>query len=437
MKIFGNHLFIISLLFCSFQIHAQKLPDLIPFKQGELYGYCDSNLNVVVKAKYEMAHPFVEDRARVKRNHLRGFIDLNGKEIIPCIHKFATSFLDGYALVGNSQREADYIDKNGQVTSKINYFRDGYPPASGSGRKVEYQNKVGPIKDEIYFYRNQNYQQGYVRIGGDTISGSEFKYPYYAESYSTSDDYDQHFQHFYEGRAVVSGTNGQGHINTIGRLVVDTLYDAAFNFKEGRAKVKLNGKYGFVDKEGNVIGEIKYDQACYFYDGMAQVIIGEKCGYINLKGEEIIPLNYDYWQGERYSSFKEGLVRVRINEKFGILNRKGKVIAEVKYDDINPLFNEFMRVKLNDRFGLIDDQGKEIIPPVYGYLRWLDQCALIFEAEPDSRRYGLINTQGKVVLSKQVNRPLKVDGSGPGIYHIQNGGQGIYFIDKYGTKYIK
>lgn len=420
-----------------FQLNAQQLPDLIPFKQGDLFGYCDSNLNVVVKAKYNVAHPFVEDRALVERNRLKGFIDLSGKEVVPCVHEYAIPFSDGHALVGKSKREANYIDKNGQVTSKINHFGDRYAPVDIPRGREEYPNKVGPIKDGIYFYRNRNYKEGYVKVDGDTISGSEFKYPYYAESYSTSDDYDRRFQHFYEGRAVVRGTNGHGHIDTFGRLVVDTLYEAAFNFKEGRAKVKLKGKYGFVDQQGKVIGEIKYDQVCYFYDGMAQVIIGEKCGYLNPEGEEVIPLSYDYWQGERYSSFKNGLVRVRINEKFGILDRKGKVIAEVKYDNIDPLFNGYMMVRLNDRLGLIDDQGTEIIPPIYAALRWLDECALICETEPNSKQYGLITAQGKLLLSEQMNRPQKVRGSSPGIYQIRDRDHSLYFIDKYGTKYLK
>jgi len=419
-----------------FPLNAQKLPELIPYREGRLFGYCDSNLNVVVKAKYDKAYPFIEGRGMVEQNYLKGFVDLNGKEIAPCIHKFATRFEDGYALVGSSRESAQYIDKSGQGVAKENPFSsDLHPPIQGLNRSEEYKNRTGPIKDGIYFYR-KNLSEGYVTVDGDTISGSEFEYPFYSESYSTTDEYDSHFQHFYEERAVVSGTNRQGHIDTKGHLVVDTVYEAAFNFKEGRAKVKLNGKYGFIDKEGKVVGEIKYDQASYFYDGMAQVIIGEKCGYIDLEGREVVPLEYDYWQGELYSSFKNGLARVRINDKYGVVDKNGNRVTPIKYDDVSYFYHNHSIVRFNDRFGLIDEEGNEVIPLIYSSLSWMDRYALLFELELGKREYGLINTLGEVLVSNEHNSPSREEGS-TGIYKIVKTTQDFYFIDHYGTTYIK
>jgi hypothetical protein len=36
---------------------AQKLPDLIPYRSGKLWGYCDSNKKIIIKPKYELSKP--------------------------------------------------------------------------------------------------------------------------------------------------------------------------------------------------------------------------------------------------------------------------------------------------------------------------------------------------------------------------------------------
>lgn len=423
--------FAIALLLISHSIAtAQKLPDLIPLKDKNLYGYCDSNLNVIIKAQYQRAYPFTENRAIVVLNNLYGFIDNKGNQIIHCKYQYADPFSEGVAMVRTSVGETKYINNNGEFVS----IPEGNlePPPVDMGYK---KNAIGPVKEGLYFYRGKNNTEGYMTVDGDTISSSEFKYPYYSECYSTSDNYDQTFRHFYESRAIVSGKERQGYIDLNGHLVIDTVFDVAFNFKEGRAKVKLDGKYGFIDQQGRVIGEIKYDQACYFYDGMAQVIQNDKCGYINLEGEEIIPLVYDYWQGELYSSFHNSLVRVRINEKFGILDKKGNAITPVKYDDILPFYNKYAIVLLNDKMGLIDEEGNEVIHPIYDRLNRLDQYAFTFQMNPNKREYGLINIQGKVLVDTVSNRP--VEGPTPGLYKIMFSTNDYHFIDKYGTKYVK
>lgn len=199
--------------------------------------------------------------------------------------------------------------------------------------------------------------------------------------------------------------------------------------------MKQNGKYGFIDQQGNKIGEIKYDQACYFYNGMAQVVIDDKCGYINQEGKEIIPLIYDYWQGESYSSFNNGIVRVRINEKFGLLDNNGNAITPVKYDDIQPFYNKLAFVLLDDKIGLIDEDGNEVVSPKYDILNRLDQFAFIFQMDKDKREYGLINFQGKIIIDSLSNRPA--EDPTPGLYKITSNTGDYYFVDKYGTKYIK
>ncbi len=487
---------IAGLIFYCHHATGQKLPDLIPFKEDKLYGYCDSNLNVIIKAKYQGAHPFVEDRARVVINNLNGFIDKDGNQIVPCNYKYASSFYNGYAKVGDSKEDFKFINAKGEYVPEpfqwerlkrnfyeydLNYLSfeengkkgvmdrhgniivpakydqvrdvtaDGYAAlrvgneyikTDSTGRRVDGRIDLSNLnEDRFYRNGNQNFPGGYITISGDTIISRGFTYPHYSESHRTPDGYDRELQRFYEGRAVVSGKERwfkrQGYIDLNGNLVVDTIYDIAFNFKEGRAKVKLNGKYGFIDKNGNQITDIKYDQACYYYGGRAQVMLNGKCGYIDLEGNEVIPLIYDYWQTEQFSCFKNGFVRVRINEKFGILDRNGKAITPVKYDDIKPFENKRAVVKLDDKYGVIDENGNEVIPPVYDALYRLDQYTFNIHTVPYNRQQGLINMDGKIILPMGEDRIRQEENYGDGLYMVSAHNRFSYLIDKYGTKYVK
>jgi translation initiation factor 6 (eIF-6) len=57
------------------------------------------------------------------------------------------------------------------------------------------------------------------------------------------------------------------------KIVIDCVYEDAYQFFEGLAKVKLNGKYGFVNKKGIVVIPLIYDDAYLFLEGLTQIKI--------------------------------------------------------------------------------------------------------------------------------------------------------------------
>lgn len=484
-------------------VFAQKLPDLIPFRSGKLMGFCDSNLNVVLKPNYRIVQPFVEGMAIVTNDNLSGYIAEDGREVVPCKYKFATSFFMGHAKVGESRDDYHFINKKGERVPgplawerlkrnaekyHLNYLRfekDGLKGVIDKNGKViipvqkikieeitpegiivyyekDYKysivnakgdiltrkhSHIDNIKEERFYFQGYG-SSGYLSIHGDTIISSGFAFPHYSESQSTTDDYDERFRNFYEGRAIVRSDKKYGYIDLNGDLVIDTLYDYTFNFKEGRAKVKLNGKYGFIDKNGNIIADIKYDQACYFYEGRAQVVLGDKCTYLDLNGEEVLPFKYDYWQTEQFSSFENGFARVRINEKFGMINWNGDSITELKYDNIWPFIYGRAIVRLDGKFGVIDTLGNEIIPIIYKGISRLDQFVFRITNESYHRQNGLISRDGKIILPVENDRPNIEIGPMPGFYIISRGASFdhfsdnptprhyYYLVDKYGTKYL-
>ena len=96
--IFSFCLFDIKNLFA--QNENSALPDLIPYRKGDKWGYCDKNKKIVLPCKYDDAKIFSEGLAAVKKDKMWGYINKKGKEIISYIYyKSADIFCDGLAAV--------------------------------------------------------------------------------------------------------------------------------------------------------------------------------------------------------------------------------------------------------------------------------------------------------------------------------------------------
>jgi len=89
-----------------------KLPDLIPYRKGDKWGFCDKNKKIVVPCKYDLAHFFKEGLACVQVKGKYGFVNKEGKEVIPLKYDSAWYFIEGFASVQLNGKWG-IIDTNG------------------------------------------------------------------------------------------------------------------------------------------------------------------------------------------------------------------------------------------------------------------------------------------------------------------------------------
>lgn len=90
-------LILFILLVCSTPVFAQDADmSLIPYRQGNNWGYADANKILTIKAEYEEAGLFYEGFAAVKKGGKYGYIDKNGKVVIPFKFFSAKPFQFGY-----------------------------------------------------------------------------------------------------------------------------------------------------------------------------------------------------------------------------------------------------------------------------------------------------------------------------------------------------
>ncbi|MCX7696935.1 MAG: WG repeat-containing protein, partial [Bacteroidales bacterium] len=117
----------VSLVFLGFlaqtvflKAQTNDLPDLIPYRKGYKWGFCDKNKKIVIECKYDMVSSFSEGLALVQLNGKYGFIDKSGKEVITFKYDVAYDFSEGLARVILNKKWG-FIDKSGKEVIPFKY----------------------------------------------------------------------------------------------------------------------------------------------------------------------------------------------------------------------------------------------------------------------------------------------------------------------------
>jgi hypothetical protein len=244
------------------------------YSEGNKFGFKDAEGNIVTPAVYDDAREFHEGyaavnigaKSRMVKTHEGsgwmppiygtiilggkwGFIDTNGKEIVPCQYTYVEDFCDGLAAVN-------------------------------IGGKIEVNNSRLSARGGKW---------GFVNTNGNN---------------SVPCKYTQ-VQDFSNELAAVSIKGKWGFIDKNDLAIVPCSYDDVGIFSDNRAWVKQKKLYAYIDETGNKITPLQYHDAKDFSDGLALVVLNEKYGFIDKNGNEAIPCQYDYAE-----SFSEGLAAV-------------------------------------------------------------------------------------------------------------------------------
>ncbi len=370
---------------------------LAAFKKGDKIGVVNKNGDIVLQSTVydgrmsiagkgqEFYNPllFIEGLALVRKGGYYdengnidkpwkyGYIDKNGKEIIPCTFDDARSFSEGYAVVYKDGK-GGVIDKSGKQV--VPYKYDMISDFSEGLAKIETDDG---------------------RIGFINTKGEEVVPIKYLSSGSTD---------FSEGFAAVGVDYGDyakcGYIDKTGKVVIEPVYDLAGMFHDGRACVMKDGKYGYIDTKGHEVIPLIYDFfggdmfGKNFDDGVAVVYIDKHYQIIDKYGKAITEPKYTYYVEINTS---EGLFNLGINDSNGLIDKRGKEIVPLKnsYGDIGVCKEGFIRIKKNGKWGFVDKTGKQVIPCVYDDVRSFSGGYAVVEKDGV---YGYVNREGKCTL---------------------------------------
>jgi hypothetical protein len=82
---------------------SARLPDLIPYRKGDLWGYCDSTKKIIIEPEYERVEFFSGNTAVVRKHGKDGIIDKSGIAIV----KFSFHGISSQAHGGNRLYQSD------------------------------------------------------------------------------------------------------------------------------------------------------------------------------------------------------------------------------------------------------------------------------------------------------------------------------------------
>ena len=307
----------------------------------------------------------------VKRNGKHGHIDINGKEIIPCMYDDGCYFSEGVA--------AEYL--NGKC-GMVDYFNNTVIPFEYDDIFICKNNLISAKKNGKYGLINKNNKVAF-----------DFLYDE-IDCWQTRDC------------LVYQAKKGDkwGLIDRYNNIIEDFIYDDSQLISDNEDNagefiflLKGDKKAVYSTKKKKFITEFVYDFIGYLSEGRICVYKDGKCGFIDTFGEIVIPCIYDI---KREHEFNEGVCVVTKDGKDGMTDLSGNVVVPFEYYRLNDCHEGLICTTCFDRQeGYINKKG-EIIIPFGKYCLCSDfNCGL---ASVCCEKFGhvYINKQGEILKLK-------------------------------------
>jgi len=341
------------------------LPELIPYRNGKKWGFCNSNKEILIKEIYDSVSEFKNNYALVlEGNGKRVLLDKNGKSTdLPGLdaHQILNK---NHFIVKNADNIGVYNYKGEEIIKpvfqNIKLFFDGVIFAQHEKNKkyIVFDNYGNFLRDTNYHaieFPSEGISQvssvdknlvGYLNLYGDEIISCKYNYGC----------------DFKNGLAKVRNFNsGWGLINEFGKEIAPLIYESISDINNGLVIVKKDGKYGILSSTGKLITNCTYQIIEDFQDGLAKGINFYEYSYINSAGNIVIHLKGI----QEADSFSDGMCRVKDRGKYGYMNKAGQIIINCKYDDGQKFSNGLACVRMHNKWGFVDKLGKEVAPNKY------------------------------------------------------------------------
>ena len=281
------------------------------------YGFIDSSGRMAIKPVFNMANDFSDGLSAVKIPdgscelcgewayiNKAGQVVIHTKPIVEAsdyVGDFSEGLASFYSEAGqpNFPRNLPYgyIDKNGKVVipGKFGYaqeFHEGLAAVAKDFMRTAwgYINKQGEYMIEPKFSEAGDFQEGlaHVRLRGKwgyiDKAGDMIIEPRFEQASPFSEEY-----------ALVKLNTKFGYIDKSGTVVISPQFEWASDFSEGLAVAKLGAKIGYINTDGKFAVPLQFEADEYesFSGGIARVLVRYKVnypfkiGYIDTKGRFI------------------------------------------------------------------------------------------------------------------------------------------------------
>ena len=232
----------------------------------------------------------------------------------------------------------------GLLRTSIN-GRYGFINIEGKQIVPEIYSTIGTLSDGMMYVETpDNSFTGFIDVEGERlVTLSTYENSSYERFFAS------HLYSFHDDMLAVKRTSssGWGYINKTGVEVIPMQYEEAGAFSCGLARVKKNGLWGYIDSTGNEIIPCVYKIAQEFQSGysfVAQSTNYGECALINTSGEILTQFVYDHNEYNDYDEecIRNGLIKVRKgngdggeDNGYGLIDVSGSVVVPCNYYAIN------------------------------------------------------------------------------------------------------
>ena len=252
------------------------------------YGFIDRDGNVVIEPQFQYASKFCSGRAciftgtmtssNLPKDGLYGYIDSDGKEIIPLIYEKARDFNNnGLASVCKNGKYG-IIDTDGNTVVDFTYDYIDYSEANHLFRAFNGTLTLPfkhPSSGTYHILDDDGIEKWNKKCDGlDMCDGyikikKNDKYAVYSLDGKKRTDYVfKSLDNLSDSLICFQKSGGKkyGYIDINGKVIIKPQYDKAYPFVDGRALVKNAETYYIIDKSGNTTKTLKADYIDPQYD---------------------------------------------------------------------------------------------------------------------------------------------------------------------------
>ena len=316
---------ILAMALCVSALAQEVQSPLFPVKQGDKYGYINADGKVVIPLEFRLTTEFVDGLAVAAKGYGKlGYINTAGQFVIPRRYGLAREFSEGLAAAGEVTANGfGYIDTAGNTVIPPTYF-EANRFSEGLARVMPNSSCTGFI-DKTGSWVIPSVDDPPFRINYEDSACGEF----------------------HEGLACIGKNCNYGYVNKEGNVAIPLRYEEALDFSEGLAAVKFDDEHGgFIDHSGNLVILIG-GLSPGFGEGLAPVAVeqnGEsgviKWGFIDKSGSWVIPPTFD-----RARRFHDGLAAVRVGMKWGYIRHDGTFAIKPQFWNALSFSNGLAKVK--------------------------------------------------------------------------------------------
>lgn len=269
----------------------------------------DERGNLLTSKAYDFIATYQQGRAVAgitdeKENERYGYLDLQGREIIPLKYRSASDFHENKAVIQMENKTYALIGRRGEMLQS-------YPYAF-----------VGALGDGLLaFQKEENGKVGFIDLQGNVIISPRYT----------------GVQRFEGGRAIVNIAEGYmdryGLIDTRGGFILQPIYDDMLRLENQRiaigkatypAKPFLGKKYAVADTNGRIFTGFLYDWIVPYEHHVASATDGKYTFFINEGGQRV--QNLPWVEGSGVLSFVGRLIRVDVDYRTSYITRNGRLV---------------------------------------------------------------------------------------------------------------